>query len=150
MNRHEFLTRTCSICWSTLFFPEETNKMVHCCKLECEHMFHINCISQSINSNHLNCPECRNPILINKIKNLNRSLELAIRDDAFNHNEVDESLREHFINSGLKVDDYPYHKLVFERWLHEVKSEAKDANEIVAKDEAKDEAKDTNEIVVKG
>lgn len=113
-------------------------------------MFHINCISQSINSNHLNCPECRNPILINKIKNLNRSLELAIRDDAFNHNEVDESLREHFINSGLKVDDYPYHKLVFERWLHEVKSEAKDANEIVAKDEAKDEAKDTNEIVVKG
>lgn len=139
-NRREFLTRTCSICWSTLFFPEETSKMVNCCKLECEHMFHINCISQSINSNHSNCPECRNPILINKIKNLDRSLELAIRDDAFNHNEVDESLREHFVNSGLQVADYPYHKLVFERWLHEVKSEAKDevksANEIVAKDEA--------------
>ena len=122
-NRREFLTKTCSICWSTLFFPEtlDNPKMVNCCKLECEHMFHINCINQSINSNHLNCPECRKSICINKIKNLDKSLELAIRDDAFKHNDVDELLKEQFINNGLQVADYPYHKLVFERWLSEAK-----------------------------
>ena len=70
-NNEEFLNKMCGICWSTLFFPEEEdNKMVHCCKLECDHMFHINCIYQSINSNHLNCPECRKPICTNKIKNI--------------------------------------------------------------------------------
>lgn len=128
-NKREFLTKMCAICWSTLFFPEvNTNKMVNCCKLECDHMFHNNCINQAINTNHLNCPECRNAIDTNKIKNLDKSLELAIRDDAFNHNEVDETLKTQFENSCLKVDDYPYHKLVFERWLHEVKSEAKGAN----------------------
>ena len=125
-NRREFLTKTCSICWNTLFFPEAIAKMINCCKLECEHMFHINCINQSINSNHLNCPECRKSIDTNKIKNLDKSLELAIRDDAFNHNEVDETLKTQFENSCLKVDDYPYHKLVFERWLDEVKREAKE------------------------
>ena len=124
-NRHEFLTKTCSICWNTLFLPEaNSNKMVHCCKLECDHMFHNNCINQSINSNHLNCPECRKTIDTNKMKNMDKSLELAIRDDAFNHNEIDETLREQFANSCLQVADYPYHKLVFERWLS--------ANEIVA------------------
>lgn len=123
-NRREFLTKTCAICWSTLFFPEANNndnKMVNCCKLECDHMFHNNCINQAINTNHLNCPECRNAIDTNKIKKLDKSLELAIRDDAFNHNEVDETLKTQFENSCLKVDDYPYHKLVFERWLSEAK-----------------------------
>jgi len=129
-NRREFLTKTCAICWRTLFFPEsKNNKMVHCCRLECDHMFHNNCISQSISSNHLNCPECRNTIDTNKIKSLDKSLELAIRDDAFNHNQVDETLKTRFENSCLKVEDYPYHKLVFERWLQE----AKDTNEIVVK-----------------
>ena len=117
-NNEEFLNKICGICWSNLFFPEEEqHKMVHCCKLECDHMFHINCIYQSINSNHLNCPECRKPICTNKIKNIDKSLELAIRDDAFNHNEIDNVLREQFANSGLQVDNYPYHKSVFERWL---------------------------------
>ena len=127
-NRHEFLTKTCSICWSTLFFPEANNndnKMVHCCKLECDHMFHNNCISQSINSNNLNCPECRKAIDTNKIKNLDKSLEIAIREDAFNNNEIDEVLRMQFENSGLKVADYPYHKLVFERWTSEAKAQMK-------------------------
>jgi hypothetical protein len=103
-------------------------------------MFHVNCIQQSINNSHLNCPECRNPIDTRKIRNINRSLELAIRDDAFNHNEIDETLRTQFENSGLQVADYPYHKMVFERWLSEAKGSA---NEIVAKGSA-------NEIVVKG
>ena len=121
-NKREFLTKTCAICWSTLFFPEvNTNKMVNCCKLDCSHMFHSNCINQAINANHLNCPECRKAINTNKIKNLDKSLEIAIRDDAFNHNEVDETLRKHFENSCIRIDDYPYHKLVFERWLSEAK-----------------------------
>jgi hypothetical protein len=88
-------------------------------------MFHNNCINQSINSNHLNCPECRKAIDTNKIKNMDKSLELAIRDDAFNHNEINETLREQFANSRLTVDDYPYHKLVFERWLSENKVKTK-------------------------
>ena len=117
-NRHEFLTKTCAICWNTLFLPEaNSNKMVHCCKLECDHMFHNNCINQSINRNNLSCPECRKTIDTNKMKNMDKSLELAIRDDAFNHNEIDDVLREQFANSCLTVDDYPYHKLVFKRWL---------------------------------
>lgn len=133
-NRREFLTKTCAICLCSLFFPEPNSKMeipsmVHCCKLECEHMFHVNCIQQSINNRHLNCPECRNPIDTRKIRNINRSLELAIRDDAFNHNEIDETLRTQFENSGLQVADYPYHKMVFERWLSEAKISA---NEVVA------------------
>ena len=126
-NRREFLTKTCSICWNKLFFPEEYNKkMVNCCKLDCSHMFHSNCINQAINANHLNCPECRKAINTNKIKNLDKSLEITIRDDAFNHNEVDETLRKHFENSCIRVEDYPYHKLVFERWLSEANDEVKE------------------------
>jgi hypothetical protein len=122
-NRHEFLTKTCAICWNTLFLPEaNSNKMVHCCKLECDHMFHNNCINQSINSNNLSCPECRKTIDTNKMKNMDKSLELAIRDDAFNHNEIDDVLREQFANSCLTVEDYPYHKLVFKRWLSAAKT----------------------------
>jgi hypothetical protein len=105
-----------------LFFPEEYNKkMVNCCKLECDHIFHNNCINQAINANHLNCPECRKAINTKKIKNVDKSLEIAIRDDAFNHNEIDKALKEQFANSCLQVADYPYHKLVFERWLSEAK-----------------------------
>ena len=85
-----------------------------------------NCINQAINANHLNCPECRNAINTNKIKNLDKSLEIAIRDDAFNHNEIDEVLKEQFANSCLQVADYSYHKLVFERWLSEAKDEVKE------------------------
>jgi hypothetical protein len=47
---------------------------------------------------------------------VNHSLELAIRDDAFDHNNIDEELRLQFMMSALKIDDYPYHKVVFERW----------------------------------
>jgi hypothetical protein len=85
-------------------------------------MIHNNCLNQSINSNHLSCPECRKAIDTNKMKNMDKSLELAIRDDAFNHNEIDDVLREQFANSCLQVADYPYHKLVFDRWLSEVKT----------------------------
>lgn len=120
-NRHEFLTKMCSICWCTLFFPESKSKMVHCCKLECDHMFHVNCIEQLINTNHLSCPECRAPINTINIKNVNKSLEMAIRDDAFDHGNIDENLKTKFANSILLVADYPYHKLVFERWQNELK-----------------------------
>ena len=117
-NKFEFLNKMCAICWRILFFPEQAaDKMIHCCRLQCYHMFHNDCMNKLLNANHLNCPECRKPICTNKIKNIDKSLELAIRDDAFNHNEIDESLREKFANSSLQVDNYPYHKSVFKRWL---------------------------------
>jgi hypothetical protein len=84
-------------------------------------MFHVNCIEQLINTNHLSCPECRAPINTNNIKNVNKSLEMAIRDDAFDHGNIDEKLKTQFANSILLVADYPYHKLVFERWQNELK-----------------------------
>jgi hypothetical protein len=73
-----------------------------------------------MNHNHFNCPECREPI--SKITNLDKSLEIAIRDDAFDNGNVDLTLRQEFKRSVLKVDDYPYHKIVFERWRNERKN----------------------------
>jgi hypothetical protein len=72
-----------------------------------------------MNHNHFNCPECRTPI--SKITNLDKSLEIAIRDDAFDNGNVDPGLKMEFANSQLKVADYPYHKIVFERWRNERK-----------------------------
>jgi len=123
-NRSEFLNKKCAICWSFLFFPEKAvDKMVHCCKLECAHMFHNDCINKLLNANHLKCPECRMEIAIDKVKSIDRSIEIAIRSDAFDHGNIDNTLLTYFKNSSLQVADYPYHKAVFERWLR--------ANEIV-------------------
>jgi hypothetical protein len=72
-----------------------------------------------MNHNHFNCPECRKPIA--KLQNIDKSLELAIRDDAFDNGNIDQSLKKIFENTGLNIDDYPYHKIVFERWRNERK-----------------------------
>lgn len=121
-NRSEFLNKKCAICWSILFYPElnhNNNKMVHCCKLECGHMFHNDCINKLLNANHFKCPECRIEIDTNKIISIDRSIEIAIRSDAFDHGNIDETLLTYFKNSSLQVADYPYHKAVFERWNNE-------------------------------
>ena len=118
-NKHEFLHKQCAICLSVLFYPEESsnNKMVNCSKISCcSHMFHTSCIEKVSNNK---CPECRKPFQIDNVKNIDVSIELAIRNDAFDHNEVDEELRQTFTNESLTIRDYPYHKDVFKRWRTE-------------------------------
>ena len=109
----------CSVCLCTLFYPEnpENPQFISISRVNCNHMFHNDCIHKTMNHNHSNCPECRTPI--EKITNLDKSLEIAIRNDAFDNGNVDLILRQEFKNSVLKVTDYPYHKLVFERWRNE-------------------------------
>ena len=120
-NKHEFLNKVCSICLCTLFYPEnpENDKLVRCSKLNCHHIYHNDCIHKILNHNHLNCPNCRTPI--DKIINLDGSLELAIRNDAFDNGNIEPSLKKQFENEILKIADYPYHKIVFERWRNERK-----------------------------
>jgi hypothetical protein len=120
-NKQEFLQRLCSVCLCALFYPENPggDRLISCSRLNCNHMFHNDCIHKTMNHNHFNCPECRAPI--SKITNLDKSLEIAIRDDAFDNGNVDLTLRQEFKHSMLKVDDYPYHKIVFERWRNERK-----------------------------
>jgi hypothetical protein len=120
-DKHDFLNKVCSICLCTLFYPEsqENDKFVSCSRLNCNHIFHNDCIQKTMNHNHLNCPECRTPIV--KLQNLDQSLELTIRNDAFDNGNVDPSLKKIFENTGLYIDNYPYHKIVFERWRNERK-----------------------------
>ena len=120
-NKPEFLNKLCAVCLCCLFYPEnqEIDKFINCSRLNCNHMFHNDCIHKTMNHNHFNCPECREPI--SKITNLDKSLEIAIRDDAFDNGNVDLTLRQEFKHSILKVGDYPYHKIVFERWRNERK-----------------------------
>ena len=117
-NKQEFLDKVCSVCLCTLFYPEG-DRLISCSRLNCNHMFHNVCIHKTMNHNHYNCPECRESI--SKITNLDKSLEIAIRDDAFDNGNIDHALHLEFANSMLKVDDYPYHKIVFERWRNERK-----------------------------
>ena len=124
-NKQEFLNKVCAICLCTLYYPETHDIMVGCSQLNCKHVFHSGCIEQSMNNNSNNnsnnnnnkCPECRT-VIIKKI-NINKSLEIAIRNDAFFHNNVDESLMTQFKNNSLKIEDYNYHKIVFDRWRKE-------------------------------
>ena len=120
-NKQEFLDKVCSVCLCTLFYPEnpEGDRLISCSRLNCNHMFHNVCIHKTMNHNHFNCPECRESI--SKITNLDKSLEIAIRDDAFDNGNIDHALHLEFANSMLKVSDYPYHKIVFERWRNERK-----------------------------
>ena len=117
-NKQEFLDKVCSVCLCTLFYPEG-DRLISCSRLNCNHMFHNVCIHKTMNHNHYNCPECRESI--SKITNLDKSLEIAIRDDAFDNGNIDHALHLEFANSMLKVSDYPYHKIVFERWRNERK-----------------------------
>ena len=118
-NKPEFLNKLCAVCLCTLFYPEnpENNKFISCSRLDCNHMFHNDCIHKSMNYNHFNCPECRTHIT--KITNLDKSLEIAIRDDAFDNGNIDQTLKLEFSNTMVKIEDYPYHKIVFERWRNE-------------------------------
>jgi hypothetical protein len=118
-NKDEFLNKICAICFCNLFFPEnpENNKFIRCSRLNCNHIFHNDCIQKMMKYNQLNCPECRTPIV--KLHNLDFSLELTIRNDAFDNGNVDLELKKKFENTALCVDDYPYHKIVFERWRNE-------------------------------
>ena len=113
-DKSEFLKKACAICLSTLYYPETGNKMTKCCRLGCKHVFHKECVEQLFEKNHKICPECREPI--RTLTNVNHSLELTIRNDAFDHNNIDDELRLHFMTSALTIDEYPYHKVVFERW----------------------------------
>ena len=118
-NKPEFLSKLCAVCLCTLFYPEnpENDKFISCSRLNCNHLFHNDCIHKTMNHNHFNCPECRTPIT--KVTNLDKCLEIAIRDDAFENGNIDAALKTQFANSNLKVEDYPYHKIVFERWRNE-------------------------------
>ena len=106
-NKREFLGKKCAICISSLYYPEISDKFVGCLKLNCGHIFHSNCIEQSINSlqnnNRNKCPECR-AVITEKI-DINKSLEITIRNDAFNNNNIDEELRTQFINTPLELKD---------------------------------------------
>lgn len=119
-NKFEFLNKMCAICWRILFFPEQAaDKMIHCCRLQCYHMFHNDCMNKLLNANHLNCPECRIAINTDEIISIDKSIELAIRSDAFDNGNVDETFRTYFKNNSLQVADYPYHNVVFDRWNNE-------------------------------
>ena len=120
-NKPEFLSKLCAVCLCTLFYPESqgNDKFISCSRINCNHIFHNDCIHKTMNHNHFNCPECRTPIA--KLQNIDKSLELAIRDDAFDNGNIGTALKQIFENTGLNIDDYPYHKIVFERWRNERK-----------------------------
>ncbi len=114
LNKLEFINKVCAICLNAMFYPEHGDKMTKCVRLDCQHTFHTSCVDGLLKSNHVKCPECRNQI--QKITNINGSLELAIRNDAFDHGDISEELQAKFKTSCLTIEDYPYHKKVFERW----------------------------------
>jgi hypothetical protein len=119
-NKTEFLSKKCSICLGTLYYPENNDKIMFCTKLNCNHIYHKECINSSINSLTLNnnrCPDCRTTIT--QAKDVTKSIELSIRKDAFINNNISEELINHFKNNVLELCDYEYHKIVFERWRKE-------------------------------
>ena len=113
-DKHAFLQKKCALCITTLYYPESGNKMPNCRKLACGHTFHFDCLNQMIVNGHHKCPECRKPVT--KLINIDKSLEIAIRNDAFDNDNIDKTLKKQFTNEQIIVDDYPYHKAVFERW----------------------------------
>lgn len=134
-DKTEFLNKVCAICLAALYYPETGDKMTKCCRLNCNHSFHQECANQLFLQNHKLCPECREPV--RTVTNVSQSLELTIRNDAFDHNNVDEELRQQFTMSGVKVEDYPYHKIVFERWRNEVAGNEVAGNEVAGNEVAR-------------
>jgi hypothetical protein len=118
-NKTEFMNKVCALCLTALYYPETGNTMTKCLRLGCTHTFHQECLDQLFVKNHVNCPECREPIT--STINVEKSLELTIRNDAFDHGDVDADLLEQFKRSSMVVKDYPYHKTVFERWRNHQK-----------------------------
>ena len=113
-NEDEFINKVCAICLNAMFYPENDDKMTKCVRFQCMHMFHTNCVNQLLQTTHRSCPECRDQI--QKITDMNGSIELAIRNNAFDHGDISEELQARFKTSCLTIEDYPYHKIVFERW----------------------------------
>ena len=64
-NKPEFLSKLCAVCLCTLFYPENqgNDKFISCSRINCNHIFHNDCIHKTMNHNHFNCPECRTPIV---------------------------------------------------------------------------------------
>jgi len=85
--------------------------MPNCSRLQCCHTFHAECLAHVVKNE---CPECRAPV--EKQIHIQKSLELAIRNEAFDDGHISEELKEQFKNEGLIVKDYPYHKIIFEKW----------------------------------
>lgn len=114
-NRKEFITKQCAICLCTLFYPETGDDMESCVRLQCDHMFHKHCLEMAMQPK---CPECRSPIL--KKINIDRSLELTIRNEAFADNMMDAEMMESFAQEyKIVVKKRPYHAPVFEKWRNE-------------------------------
>ena len=110
-NRAEFLQKKCALCLCALFYPESGDQMPNCSRLQCCHTFHAECLAHVVKNE---CPECRAPV--EKQIHIQKSLELAIRNEAFDDGHISEELKEQFKNEGLIVKDYPYHKIIFEKW----------------------------------
>ena len=109
-NKYEFIHKVCAVCLDALFFPEQGETMIPCVQYNCKHIYHANCV-RGVNR----CPECRGST-DKIISTVNASIELAIRSDAFDNNEVNDELKCTFSQNRLVVADYPYHKSVFLRW----------------------------------
>lgn len=113
-NRTEFLQKKCALCLCALFYPEIGDQMPNCSRLKCYHTFHTDCLAKIVKNE---CPECR--VLIkagDKPINVQHSLELAIRNEAFIDGHISKELREQFKNESVIIRNYPYHKIIFEKW----------------------------------
>jgi hypothetical protein len=122
-NRIEFLQKKCALCLCALFYPEIGDQMPNCSRLQCCHTFHKECLDHVVKNE---CPECRSPI--EKRVQINQSLELAIRNEAFDDGCIDENIREQFKYEMLSIRKYPYHKIIFEKWRNEYLSNSLGGN----------------------
>ena len=111
-NRNEFINKKCAICLCALFYPEVGDDFVSCSRLRCAHMFHTSCIDRITKHE---CPECRQAIITKKVI-IDKSIELAIRLEAFNGGHINAELRENFKCESIILKKYPYHAIVFEKW----------------------------------
>ena len=113
-NRAEFLQKKCALCLCTLFYPEIGDQMPNCTRLQCCHTFHTECLAQIVKNE---CPECRSPTKAGDRQiNIQKSLELAIRHEAYDDGHISEELKEQFKNESVVLRDYHYHKIIFEKW----------------------------------
>ena len=113
-NRAEFLQKKCALCLCALFYPESGDQIPNCARLQCCHTFHAECLAQIVKNE---CPECRAAIKAGEKRiQIQKSLELAIRHEAYDDGHISEELREQFKNELVTLRDYPYHKIIFDKW----------------------------------